>query len=102
MQERDFVISLGGSVIASDKLEVSFLEGFSRIIFSEIRIGKRFVIITGGGKTARNYQEAAVKASHKEKDWLGIKATELNCLLLRAFFNNSGEAYDKRFKFKRL
>ncbi len=49
--------------------------------------GFSFYIITGGGKTARNYRDAgaAVRGdlSREDLDWLGIHSTRLNGHLLR-------------------
>ena len=42
------VISLGGSVIVPDKIDVNFLEKFKKII-NKIKKGNKIVIVTGGG-----------------------------------------------------
>lgn len=83
------VVSVGGSLIVPDEIDTTFLKNLKRIILEEIRLGKRFIIITGGGKTARNYQQAADKVTtltDEDLDWLGIHATRLNAHLLRAIF----------------
>lgn len=74
-----------------DEISVPFLRKFKKFIIDEIVAGKRFVIITGGGRTARNYQQAAGKVSKLEGndlDWLGIHATRLNGHLLRTIFRD--------------
>lgn len=84
------VISLGGSVLVPDKIAVSFLKRFRRLIKSYLRKYK-FVIITGGGKTAREYQNAARKVARltdEDLDWLGIHGTRLNAHLLRTIFRD--------------
>jgi uridylate kinase len=84
------VISLGGSVIVPDKIDVKFLKSFRKLIKSYLR-KYRFVIIAGGGKTARNYINSAhsiTKLSNEDKDWLGIHATRLNGHLLRTIFRD--------------
>jgi len=48
---------------------------------------KKFVIVTGGGRTARSYQNAARKIigekyGEEALDWLGIAATKLNAILI--------------------
>ena len=55
----NMVISLGGSVIVPDKLDVVFLRRFRNIIRKNYK--NRFIIICGGGKLARKLQEKARK-----------------------------------------
>jgi uridylate kinase len=84
-----FVISLGGSVLVPNKIDIEFLKKFKNIIKEEIKNGKKFIIIVGGGKTARNYQNAAkrvIKVSNEDLDWLGIHATKINAHLLLTIF----------------
>lgn len=93
------VISLGGSLVVPDKIDVGFLQKFKAVILRHVKKGKRFTIIVGGGRTARNYQRAgaAVAALTKEDiDWLGIHATRINAHLLRAIF--AKEAHPKIVK----
>jgi len=81
------VISLGGSVLAPSKIDITFLKSFRKLILKHKN--KRFVIICGGGKTAREYMSAASKVvslTHEDLDWLGIHATRLNAQLLRNVF----------------
>ena len=83
------VISLGGSIIAPDNIDVSFLKKFKKLIQSEIKKGKRFILITGGGKTCRRYQEASKKTGNKDAnslDWIGIKSTGLNAEVVKGMF----------------
>jgi uridylate kinase len=84
-----FVISLGGSLLVPGEIDINFLKKFKSIIEREIKFGKKFIIIVGGGKTARNYQNAAkslTKASNEDLDWLGIHATRINAHLLLTIF----------------
>lgn len=102
-----FVISLGGSVVVPGEINTSFLKKFSEIISEEIKKGRKFCIVIGGGKISRNYQKAIAEisnASNKEKDWIGIKATELNSLLLKTIFIKQANPniFNKRFKIKRF
>ncbi len=53
------VISLGGSVVVPDKLDISFLRRFKALIGKYPK--NRFVIICGGGRLARNLQKRAKK-----------------------------------------
>lgn len=83
------VISVGGSLIVPDQIDTTFLKKLRSFIYKEIGQGKRFVIITGGGKIARKYQQAAAKVSvlsSEDLDWLGLHATRLNGHLLRTIF----------------
>lgn len=83
------VISLGGSLIVPKHIDWEFLKKFRQLIISEIKKGKRFAIITGGGYAAREYIEAASKVtrlSAEEKDWMGIHATRMNAHLIKTLF----------------
>lgn len=88
--EKTIVISLGGSIIIPDQIDVDFLKEFKELILSHVEKGKKFLIITGGGKLCRNYNEAASKifpeVSNTELDWLGIASLKLNAELLRVVF----------------
>ena len=87
-------MSLGGSVIVPDKIDVKFLVDFKKIIYRYIKKNFRFVIYCGGGRTARNYQEAAskiVKLNNEDLDWLGIHATRLNAHFIKTLFNSITE-----------
>lgn len=89
MQKEIIVLSLGGSLVAPDGIDVGFLKNFKATILRHISRGKRFVIVVGGGKTARNYQDAATKTTTiaaSDADWLGIEATHMNALLVRTIF----------------
>jgi len=84
-----FVISLGGSLVVPNEIDIKFLKKFKNIINEEIRKNKKFIIIVGGGKTARNYQNSAkklVRVSNEDLDWLGIHATRINAHLLLTIF----------------
>lgn len=81
-----FVISLGGSLVVPEAIDTSYLTQFLAFIRGYVRQGHRFIIITGGGKIARRYQDAARRIAAlkaDDLDWLGIHATRLNAHLLR-------------------
>jgi len=89
MQET-IIISLGGSLIIPENIDVDFLKDFKKLILSHAAQGKKFVIITGGGKINRKYNEAAkeiANPSHEDLDWIGIAALKLNAELLRVIFS---------------
>jgi len=89
--KRYTIVALGGSLIvsASGKINTAFLKRFRAFILRFVRRGYKFVIVAGGGKTARTYQKAAQKIgklSFEDTDWLGIHATRMNAHLLRTIF----------------
>jgi len=93
------VIALGGSLIVphlSDEggIDVQYLRNFRRFILREVKKGKTFIIVAGGGKVCRVYQKASseiANADNKELDWLGVESTKLNASLLLSIFRK--EAY---------
>ncbi len=85
------VMSVGGSLIVPDQIDTGFLGALKEFIVKETARGRRFIIIAGGGKTARRYQEAAASVSaldSEDLDWLGLHATRLNGHLLRTIFHD--------------
>src|SRR3990167_1786707 len=89
MNDETIIISLGGSLIVPDDLNIDFLKNFKTLILSHIVKGKKFVIITGGGKINRRYNEAAkelTSPSNEDLDWIGIASLKLNAELLRVVF----------------
>ena len=84
------VISVGGSLVAPPKgIDTKFLIGFHDLLVKHIAKGWRFVIVVGGGGTARQYQNAArdvTDLTRDDLDWLGIHSTRLNGQLLRTVF----------------
>ncbi|MEK7167214.1 MAG: UMP kinase [Patescibacteria group bacterium] len=90
-KKETIIISLGGSLIVPDEIDFDFLKKFQNLILKYLKKDKRFFIISGGGKTARNYQGAALKIAKITKedlDWLGIHSTRINAHLLRTIFKN--------------
>jgi uridylate kinase len=85
---KTIVISLGGSLIIPDKVDYKFLEQFKTII-NKYKKKYKFIIITGGGKTARTYIEAVrkEKLSTKYESIVGILATKINARLVAGLFN---------------
>ena len=84
-----FVLSLGGSLMVPEEIDTQFLKQFKKLIEAEIRRGKRFIIITGGGKVCRKYQTAlrtVTRPSAESLDWMGIYTTRLNARLMQLMF----------------
>ncbi|MBU1348557.1 UMP kinase, partial [Patescibacteria group bacterium] len=90
MPSRPIVISLGGSMVAPKQgIDVRYLSAFRKLVLREVAKGSRFILVVGGGSTARAYQRAAsavVPLLDEDLDWLGIHATRLNAHLLRTIF----------------
>lgn len=91
------VFSLGGSLVHPDEINVSYLKKFKELILEFTKKGNTAIIVVGGGKVARRYNEAARKlnpdVSSYELDWMGIKSTKANAELARIMFNS--KAYYK-------
>ena len=84
-----FVISLGGSLINPGEIDAGYLRKFSELVKAQTRRGDKFIIITGGGRPAREYQEALkkiVKPSPDMLDWLGIYTTRFHAGFLSLIF----------------
>lgn len=89
MKKSIIIISIGGSLIVPEEVDTIFLKKLHSLLVSYMKKGQRFVVIAGGGKTCRKYQEAAkkvVRVSKNDLDWIGIHTTRLNAHLLRTIF----------------
>ena len=85
------IISLGGSLVMPDAIDTAFVSELRATIQERIAAGERFVLIIGGGKVCRRYQEAARTLgadSQEAQDWVGIYATRLNAELVRVAFGS--------------
>ncbi|MBU0735905.1 MAG: UMP kinase [Proteobacteria bacterium] len=94
MELNTLIISLGGSIIVPGEIDKVFLKRFREIILSLEQT--RFMIICGGGKICRDYQNVAkeiAEITKEDLDWIGIRATRLNAELVRAAFGKM--AYEK-------
>src|SRR3989344_8557538 len=91
MRER-IVVSVGGSLIVPDGIDTQFLSDFRALILKKVAEGFSFYIITGGGKTARRYRDAALAVNPDafidDLDLVGIAACRTNAELVRALFSN--------------
>ncbi|MBP6931632.1 MAG: UMP kinase [Candidatus Pacebacteria bacterium] len=95
-KQKRIVISLGGSLVVPDEVDVSFLSAFVKLISEFVNDGFKFVIITGGGRTCRNYNEYLkniVSPTEEDLDWMGIAATRLNAELVRIAFDGLAHPY---------
>lgn len=85
------IISLGGSLIVPGEIDINFLKTFIELIKVRAEKGEQFILITGGGRTARNYMGALKTlgvVSPEKLDWMGIYGTHLNAQLVRAAFGD--------------
>jgi uridylate kinase len=93
---KTIILSLGGSLIWPDNFDFKFLKRFKRVIGKYAKKNHRFVIICGGGKIARVFQQMAsqsLKLSNERLDWLGIHATKINACLVKSVFGNDAEDF---------
>ena len=84
------ILSLGGSVIFPEEIDVDFIKEFRKTIISLLDKYK-FIIVCGGGKICRNYINAAKSIKifeNKVYDNLGISLTKSNGELIRAIFHD--------------
>lgn len=92
-KEPPIIISVGGSLIVPNEgVDTNFLSKLNILIRKEVAKGKKFMLITGGGRIARHYQEAGRAVigniNNEDLDWLGIHATRFNAHLLRTVFQD--------------
>jgi uridylate kinase len=103
------IISLGGSLICPDELDVVFLGQFKKLILSHVALGKKFIVICGGGKINRRYIDVAKKLTSpkdEDLDWIGIAALKLNAELVRVIFGDKAHSkvicdLSEKFSFKK-
>lgn len=80
------VISLGGSLLFSgDTIDTAFLKSFTDLVRRRVEAGDEFIIVTGGGKVSRIYQQAleTLGSSSDDRDWMGIYTCRYNAQLVR-------------------
>jgi uridylate kinase len=89
------VISLGGSLIVPETgIDSEFLKNLDKFVRKELadNKAKQIFLVAGGGKTARNYIDAAEevigKVTRDDLDWLGIHSSRLNAHLIRTIFRD--------------
>lgn len=100
-QNQFVVISLGGSIIVPNLqdeggINTKFLKAFRHFLLKELKNGRRFIIVAGGGKTCRFYQKGALSIAtitNEDLDWIGIHATRLNAHLIRTIFRHEAHPW---------
>lgn len=101
-KQKPIIIALGGSIIVpqlsnEQSVDIFFLTNFKNLIQAQLKKGRRFIIVAGGGRVAKVYQKAIrnfEKVKKEDIDWLGIYGTKLNAYFLEAIFRN--EIGDKK------
>lgn len=102
------IMSVGGSLIIPDGgIDINFLRKLNLFIRNEVKKGKRFFLVAGGGNIMRHYRDAAQAVindiSNDDLDWLAIHNTRVNGHLLRTIFHDLAhpriiENYDHKLK----
>lgn len=84
------ILSIGGSIIIpTTGFDIEFLKKFKALILAEVNKGVRFILVIGGGSTARIYQtglKALIGGDSQILDLIGIETTRLNANFVRLFF----------------
>ncbi|MGD2073008.1 MAG: hypothetical protein PVG65_05925, partial [Candidatus Thorarchaeota archaeon] len=98
--KKSVVISLGGSLIVPEKIDLSFLREFRKTIRKNARKYK-FVIVCGGGTVARKYINALKEEGKPDflQSLAGISVTRLNARFMSYFFGKdpkSGIPHDMK------
>ena len=87
MKKDVIVLSLGGSLIIPDEVDVNFLDKFKKTLIKNTNKYK-FIVVCGGGSIARKYI-SALKDSGINSDFqsfAGISATRMNARFMSYFF----------------
>jgi uridylate kinase len=96
LSSKRIILSLGGSLIVPNEINVEYLKQFRAFILKNIEKGWSFVLVTGGGAPARKYIDGASAIldgdlTDDDKDWLGIHATRFNAHLVRTVFRKEAQ-----------
>ncbi|MBI2044739.1 UMP kinase [Candidatus Pacearchaeota archaeon] len=100
MQKRVIVLSLGGSLIIPNEINTSFLKKFRQVLQKNSK-NYKFVVVCGGGSTARKYIQGLKKAGKSEyfQGMMGIATTRMNARFMTYFFGkdaNEGIPHDMK------
>jgi len=87
MNKKIMVISLGGSLIVPEKMDLQFLEKFKHTLRKYYK-NYKFAIVCGGGTIARKYISALEKdgKSKRQLSLAGIRATRTNAQFMMQLF----------------
>lgn len=90
---KTIVVSLGGSIVVPDEVDIDFIKSFYSLIKSLLDENDklRFIFVVGGGAPARKYQAAYREitglSDADTQDRIGIAATRLNAQLIKSVFS---------------
>ena len=73
------IISLGGSIIIPNGIDIPFLKKLKKLVLNHIKKGNRMVLVCGGGSICRKYQQAADKLT-KTNPEVDIIEANISCL----------------------
>jgi uridylate kinase len=81
------VLSLGGSLIIPNEVDVRYLKNFKKVIL-ENKNKYKFIIVCGGGSTARKYINGlrSLGIGQKEQSLIGMASIMLNSEFMGYFF----------------
>ncbi|MFH1607890.1 MAG: UMP kinase [archaeon] len=85
MKKMIIVLSLGGSLIIPNEVDVKYLSKFRDTIIRNT-IKHKFIIVCGGGTTARKYIRGLKDKSTIIQSTVGIASTRLNAKFMSTFF----------------
>ena len=86
------VLSLGGSLIIPDNINVDYLKKFKKTVLKNTEKYK-FIIVCGGGNIARKYISALSEVGMNDlfQSFAGISATRMNARFMSYFFRQNQE-----------
>ncbi|MCX6750809.1 MAG: UMP kinase [Candidatus Pacearchaeota archaeon] len=92
MKKQVIVISLGGSLIIPDDINLKYLKSFRKVILKN-KSKYKFIIVCGGGNVARTYISALreMRMSMVLQSYAGISATRMNARFMSYFFKQDQE-----------
>lgn len=102
------IIKLGGSVLSrQDKIiDFKYLLNLRGILEEEVKNGKKFCIVSGGGFVSRKYRDLAKEeggiTNVQDLHWIGTTTNVFHAELIRTIFSDVAEArpfmYDDYYK----
>ena len=92
MKKKVIVLSLGGSLIIPDRVDMAFLKRFKKFILQNTKKYK-FIVVCGGGSVARKYISALSEegSSLHLQGLAGIAVTRTNARFMNYFFGMDSE-----------
>ena len=87
IKKRVIVLSLGGSLIIPEEIQVGYLKKFKEVVLKNTK-NYKFVIVCGGGSIARKYISALREIGTNEElqSFVGISTTRTNARFMSYFF----------------